>query len=185
MMHRWMSGAFAAVLCSLTIPATAEPATSNVLQFGAGFRYGLELEEGDFNPWGPGLGLQVGYTLPAAAIYVGGNFDYFFGDTLDVGGVELSGNIWQLMAEAGYDVGLGEVVVLRPKIGVGFASLNAETCIDPGGCTDDSSTDFALAPGATFILLTEKFSLSLDVRYDMIFADETLNALIFSAGVGF
>jgi hypothetical protein len=175
-----------AALCSQTLRAEAAdpPATANVLQFGAGFRYGVELEDGDFNPWGTGLGLAMGYTMPAA-VYVGANFDYFFGDTQEFDEGEQSGNIWQLMAEGGYDVGLGKVVVLRPKLGVGLASVKGELCIPADECTEDSSTHFAMAPGAAFLLLTENFSLGLDVRYDMIFADQTLNALIFSAGVGF
>ncbi len=43
-----------------------------------------------------------------------------------------------------------------------------------------------MAPGVKFMLLTENFGLSADLRYDMIFADEeTANALILSIGIGF
>ncbi len=171
----------------VAVPAMAnEPASANSVQIGVGFRYGFELEEGDFNPWGPGIGVSGGYTLPQA-VYLGGNFDYFFGETVDdpVLG-EVSGNIWQLMAEGGYDIGLGEYFVIRPKAGLGFASLNSEVCVEGFPCQDESETKFAIAPGATFMLITSKVSVSLDFRYDMIFAeDEMLNALIFSAGVGF
>lgn len=161
-----------------SLPAAAEPATANVLQIGLGFRYGFEMEDGDFNPWGPGIGLDVGYTLPSA-VYLGGAFDYFFGDEQE----GRSANIWQLMAEGGYDLGAGPFV-LRPKLGVGFASLNDELCV-LDACSDESSTEFAIAPGATLMYIGEKISLSVDLRYDMIFAEQTLNALIFSAGIGF
>ena len=120
------------------------------------------------------------------AIYVGGVFEYFFGDTRQLPGGEVSGNIWQFMGEGGYDIGLGDVVVVRPKAGLGLASLNGEGCIDGAGCTDNSETNLAFAPGTTFILLTQSLSLSLDLRYEMVFADaDTLNALIVSAGIGF
>jgi len=42
-----------------------------------------------------------------------------------------------------------------------------------------------IAPGATFIVMTSRFSLALDLRYKLTLADKTLKALILSAGVGF
>jgi hypothetical protein len=177
----------AGALLSLARPAAAnEPATAGALQWGIGFRYGFELEEGDFNPWGTGLGAEVGYTLPQA-VYVGGNFDYFFGEEEEVLGTSVSSNIWQVMAEGGYDIGVAPVFVIRPKLGLGLANTSFESCVDGFGCSDnDSSTDFAMAPGVKFMLLTENFGLSADFRYDMIFADETTaNALILSIGIGF
>ncbi len=173
-------------ILTVSVPALAnEPATANSIQLGLGFRYGYELEEGDFNPWGTGLGFEGGLTLPNA-IYVGGNIEYFFGETREELGSKLSGNVWQAMAEGGYDIGLGDNFVIRPKIGAGLAGVKFETCLEALPCEEDSTTDFALAPGATFLLLTSKVSVTLDFRYDMIFADpETLNALIFSAGIGF
>jgi hypothetical protein len=79
--------ALAAVAASaIAVPAAAtQPATLNVFQFGAGFRYGFELEAGDFNPWGLGLGIDAGYTLPPA-VYVGGVFDYFSERTASTSG---------------------------------------------------------------------------------------------------
>lgn len=165
-------------------PAAADPATVNSIQIGAGFRYGFEQEPGDLNMWGTGLGLDAGITLPNA-VYLGGNFEYFFGETIEQSDIEVSGHLWQLTVEGGYDIGLGPIFVLRPKLGAGVAGVSAETCDVAGACADDSSTDFVLAPGATFIVMPPGFSLSLDVRYDMIFAERTLNAIIVSAGIGF
>lgn len=176
-------GTVGLVLSLVALPAAADPATVNSIQLGVGFRYGFELEPGELNPWGTGLGLDGGITLPNA-VYVGGNFEYFFGESLQVSDIEYSGNLWQLTAEGGYDIGLGPILVLRPKVGVGVAGVSSETC-DASLCTDDSSTDFVLAPGGTFILMPPGFSLSLDVRYDMIFAERTLNGVIVSAGIGF
>lgn len=186
--HRWMAVVTGLAATAVSLPAGAnEPATANSLQLGIGFRYGFELEDGDFNPWGSGIGLDVGYTLPNA-VYLGGAFDYFLGEERETDGLTLDANIWQLMAEAGYDVGFGSgpFVVVRPKLGAGVAGLSSEVCVESLGCDAESETNFALAPGATFLLLTKSVSVSLDLRYDMIFAEEeTLNALIFSAGIGF
>jgi hypothetical protein len=177
----------AGALSLLARPAAAdEPATAGALQWGLGFRYGFELEEGDIvNPFGTGLGAELGYTFPVA-VYVGGNFDYFFGEEQEILGTSTQANLWQLMAEGGYDIAVAPVFVIRPKLGVGFANSSIESCAGTLGCADDSSTNFALAPGAKFMLLTENFGLSADLRYDMVFAEETtLNALILSIGIGF
>jgi len=182
--RRFMVGMLGLWVSLLAAPAAADPATQSSVQLGVGFRYGFDQEPGDLNLWGTGLGLDAGITLPNA-VYVGGNVEYFFGQTLEQNDIELSGHLWQLTAEGGYDIGLGPIFVLRPKIGAGVAGVTMETCDLGDTCVDDSSTNFALAPGATFILMPPGFSLSLDVRYDMIFAERTLNAIIVSAGIGF
>jgi hypothetical protein len=184
MLRRGVVGAVGLVMALVAAPAAADPATQNSIQIGVGFRYGIDLEPGELNPWGTGLGLDGGITLPNA-VYVGGNFEYFFGSTVETSDIDTSGNLWQLTAEGGYDIGLGPIFVLRPKVGAGVAGSSFETCDLEGACVDDSSTDFVLAPGASFILMPPGFSLSLDVRYDMIFAERTLNGVIFAAGIGF
>lgn len=183
---RWVGLLTGLAALAVALPSFAdEPATAGRLQIGLGFRYGAELNEGDFNPWGTGIGLDGGYTLPVLPIYVGGNFEYFFGSTLESPGAKLEGNIWQLMAEGGYDIGLGSRVVLRPKLGLGYAHTKLETCLTGFGCASDKSSDFAVAPGATFMLFLPMLSLSFDGRYEMVLADETAKAFIFSAGIGF
>lgn len=163
------------------------PATVRVLQIGAGFRYGIDFEEGDMNPFGPGLGLDAGYTLPSA-IYFGGVFDYFFGDTEEGPGYEVDANVWQVMAEGGYDFALSDSWVLRGKGGVGYGALKSESCVSGvagNTCSDDSDGGLAVAPGLSLMYLGPSFSFSADGRYDMVFADETLNGFIFSFGIGF
>lgn len=164
--------------------ARAEAATRGAFQFGAGFRYGIDQNEGDVNPWGTGLGLELGYTMENS-FYLGGNFDYFFGESVGFPGGEIDYNVWQLSAEGGYDVGLGESVVIRPKVGLGVGSLMVDGCA-VGICDDRSDKDFLLAPGATFLLLTRSFSLSVDARYAMLFTEPELSkAVILSLGIGF
>jgi hypothetical protein len=166
------------------------PHTANSIQLGLGFRYGVKLSDGDINPWGSGLGVDLGYTFPNA-IYVGGNFEYFFGETLEAEGVKLSANILQFGVEGGYDVGIGQNFVIRPKLGVGMAHLKSsfEGCgigaLCEAGPHDSSDTKAAIAPGATFLLFTKHVSVALDVRYDVVFTDPSLQGLIFSVGIGF
>lgn len=166
--------------------AKAEPPiTAGGIQLGLGFRYGFDLEEGDLNPWGTGLGIDGGYTLPNA-VYVGANLEYYLGGTLDLPGSELSTNVYQLAVEGGYDLGFAERFVLRPKLGLGLAGVRSKLCIDDGGCDSDSSNDFLATPGLAFLFLGEHFSFSADVRYAMIFADpEQLNGVLLAVGIGF
>lgn len=179
----WLGAMAAAGTLFVSAPAFAEPATVNSIQIGLGFRYGAEMMDGDVNPWGVGLGIDAGFTLPNA-VYVGGVAEYFFGEEADLGIGTLDTNIWQIMAEGGYDLGAGPLVI-RPKLGAGIANWRAELCLEGFSCDDQSSTDFALAPGAAVMLFLPMLSLSADVRYEFVFAEETGKALIFSAGIGF
>jgi hypothetical protein len=63
------------------------------------------------------------------------------------------------------------------------ATVRVETCAP--GCQSESEAKLGVAPGVTGLFIWERFSLSLDGRYQMVFADETLRALIFSVGFGF
>jgi hypothetical protein len=191
-MENWVR-VFSALACSsalAVLPRVAlanEPATAGTLQVGAGFRYGFLLDPyQDENPWGVGLGAEVGHTF-SNALYVGGNVEYFFGGSYErfFGSVETS--VGQLLAELGYDVAIAPVFLIRPKLGVGPALFSLEQCEIEVGCSDDvSGIKVAAAPGVKALLLTESFLLSLDVRYDILFVSEsTLNGLVFSAGIGF
>ena len=177
---RWLGAlaAAGALMCAAG-SASAEPATAGSPQIGIGFRYGFELHEGDYNPWGVGIGVDGGFTFPVIPIYVGGVIEYFFGDSVDTSFGEYKSNLWQIQAEGGYDIGLGPIV-LRPKVGLGYAHTSFESPL-----VDDSSSDFALAPGLTAMLFLPAFSLHVDARYDLVFAERTMKGLILSVGFGF
>lgn len=145
---------FTAGLCALgaflsTAPAyAADPApTSERVQLLGGIRYGSD----DLNF---GLGARGGYTLPNN-VYLGGTFDYFFGDSEESGfagaRVEASASLWLLGAEGGYDFGVSDNVVIRPFGGLGFAQANAEVCTELAGlprqCADGSEDDVAITLG--------------------------------------
>jgi len=185
-----VGGVVAAGAGLVAAPASAAPATANVLQLGIGFRYGVDLTSGDtVNPWGVGLGLDGGYTL-SNAVFLGGSVEYFFGEHIGDDTNGASANLWQLSAEGGYDIGSGGVV-LRPKLGVGLANVNEKSCapaptdIAVSACSSDTKTDFALLPGATFIVMSPGFSVTADVRYELVFASQIGQGLLFTLGVGF
>lgn len=138
---------------------------------------GIEGEE--LNPYGLGLGLRGGVTLPSA-LYLGASFDYFFGESNDVIDVDVS--IYQLMGNVGYDLGLGPLT-LRPSLGLGLASLSVES----GGLVsfEETESDFVLSPGAEGIIGLGLLSVSAEVRYNKVFADGDADALIMGVGVGF
>jgi hypothetical protein len=186
---KWLAAALGVSSMLLAGPSFAA-ATEGALQLGLGFRYGKELNDGDLNPWGTGIGLEAGYTLPLLPIYVGGNAEYFFGGTLEspvpnVGTAKLDANIWQLSAEGGYDFGLGDHVVLRPKLGLGLAHVSRKGCAPGIACVEDSESKPLLAPGAKLILMFSRFELSFDGRYAVVTSDPTSKAFIFSVGIGF
>jgi hypothetical protein len=80
---------------------------------------------------------------------------------------------------------------LRPKLGLGVANVHLESCApavsETGGsdCKSQSTTDFALLPGATFIVMPGRFSLTADVRYELVFSSQMGQGLLFTFGVGF
>lgn len=176
----------AGALSLLARPARAnQPATAGNLQLGVGFRYGFEQESWGLDPWGAGIGGELGYTAKVP-IYVGANFDYFFGESVEREEGSDEARLLQLTVENGYDFALGPALVIRPKAGVGFASIHSESCAVVGGCSEESSIRFALAPGAKLMLSTGSVALSADVRYDLIFLDHMVaSALLIGAGVGF
>jgi len=115
-----------------------------------------------------GLGLHGGYTINPG-IYLGGLFDYFFGESDEVFGAEYSFSAWMLMFEGGYDFGLVEgKLVLRPVLLLGVLGVTGEACVG-NTCMDDSDTDFEGGLGGHVIYLIDSFSLGGEMR--LIFGD--------------
>lgn len=140
--------------------------------------YGSALGDPALNPYGPGLGLRAGVTLPTS-LYLGASLDYFFGESEEVEGVDISASLLQVMANVGYDLGLGPLT-LRPSLGLGLAQSNAEAAD-----IDTSEANFALSPGAEAIVGLGLLSVSGEVRYNKVFADDDLDGLYFGVGLGF
>jgi len=110
-----------------------------------------------------GLGIRGGYTLPQH-FYIGGEFGYFFGET--VGDYSLA--TYNLGPEFGYDIGLAAApVLIRPYVGLGYdgvsVSCGVVTC---GGAFARSSVGgFALWGGAMSTYnFTRNWSAGVDLR---------------------
>ncbi|HMJ11296.1 MAG TPA: outer membrane beta-barrel protein [Polyangiaceae bacterium] len=162
-----------------SVAAAARPFTMERATLGAGLRFGSD----DINL---GLGARGGYTL-RQQIYIGGQFDYWFGEEDDYGIPAANGSIdtsaWDLLAVGGYDFGLSPVVVVRPFGGLGVMSYNIEICGELLGnetCDDDSETEVAGTFGAELLLDLGGWNLGGEFR--VIFSDET-HAII-GANVG-
>jgi Outer membrane protein beta-barrel domain len=174
--------ALAAALLVLGTPHPAKALPLITLSGSARGLYGAPTDDRRINPYGAGLGLRLGVTLPAS-LYLGGSFDYFFGGSEQaVLGVEQSRSVLQLMGHVGYDLGFGPVT-LRPQLGLGLAQAHSEV-----GDVSASESDFALAPGAEFMFGLGLLTLSAEASYDVVFAgadDAGASAWILGLGLGF
>lgn len=197
--------AVVAVLACLTTPSVAAadepPATLERFQLSVGARYGFDMESAAFDPWTAGAGIAAGYTL-SQSIYVGGSFDYFQGERyyylgdafVYQNGVrrespEVGGNYYQMLAQLGYDMALSRRWVLRPKVGVGAATLDVDECLTDVGndinCTHTIKTDTTIAPAVELIFVSP-ITLSAEVRMVMLFDSVTVKtAAIGGLSIGF
>ena len=172
--------ATSAVLATL---ATASPASALPLLTLSGSArglYGSPTGDAELNPYGVGLGLRAGVTLPAS-LYLGVSYDYFFGesDSSAVGDVSLS--LQQFMGRVGYDLGVGPLT-LRPQLGLGLAHTSSEL-----GPVEASASDFVVAPGVEFSFGLGLLSVGAEVSYNKVFADDEVeaDAVILGLGLGF
>jgi hypothetical protein len=180
-------GIVSSVLC-LSAAAHAEEAfTLEKPQVGIGLGYGLWAGEdiGDYNPYGIGFAVHGGYTLPMG-VFIGGNFDYFLGDSEG----DSSWNVYQFMVEGGYDIGLGPTAVIRPQLGLGYTTYHAESCYDfsaiggPEGCEDASSSDPSVAPGVRFLMDFGSVYGHASARYNHPFSDGNGDGFLLGVGAG-
>jgi hypothetical protein len=154
--------------------ASADPAfTLAKPQVSGQLNYGIFTGSGDLNPYGLGLGVKGGYTLDSS-IYVGGAFDYYFGESQDLpGGGSVKAHVWTLQGEVGYDLGVAPNIVVRPKGGIGLTSLGGKVCGNGGDvCLSDSKGYFSIAPGVQGIYSLDSFYLTADARFNIVFGTE-------------
>lgn len=136
------------------------------------------------NPYGFGLELAAGATLPLS-LYVGASFDAFFGETESLGsGLDVSRSCYQLMGNLGYDFGLGPLT-LRPELGVGYSLGTIES---KGGAQNVSARDVStngaiVAPGAEFFVGLGLLNLSAQARYQLVTGTNS-NSVVLGLGVG-
>ena len=199
----WTLSATAA-LCIPTLRASAsEGFTAGTIQLEGGLSYGVYLGEHADDiptPYGLGVHAKSGYTFDLP-VYLGAELNYFFGARQPVPGyqdVEGSLSIAHFGAELGYDVGLGSMVVVRPKVGLGAAIVVAEVTVE--GITGQvSETGLAMTAGVQALLGFEPWCVTAEVRYTSLSIDTEplqqipnleveddaqLDGLLMSAGVG-
>lgn len=172
--------AVSAILVTLTTASTASALPLLTISGSVRGLYGSPTGDAELNPYGVGLGLRAGVTLPAS-LYVGASYDYFFGESDTNGSVDVSSSLQQFMGRVGYDLGLGPLM-LRPQLGFGVAQASSEF-----GPVEDSASEFVLAPGVEFGFGLGLLSLGAEVSYNKVFADEGVEAdgIILGLGLGF
>jgi hypothetical protein len=172
--------AAAAALATFTVTSPAAALPLLTISGSARGLYGSPTGEAELNPYGVGLGLRLGVTLPAS-LYLGGSFDYFFGDSGTVANSDASVSILQVMGRVGYDLGLGPIT-LRPQLGLGYAESSNEL-----GDVELSNSDVVFAPGVEFTLGLGLLTVGAEASYNKVFAgdDVDADAVVLGVGVGF
>jgi hypothetical protein len=159
-------------------PLLGAPAGASVAGF---LGYGVDLEEGGFNPFGFTLGARGGYTFEVP-VYVGGTVAFMLGE-------KEGPNSWrmlQLGVEVGYDFAFGPVVV-RPFLGFGLNGAFFKGVDFDGDTVRESTGDFYLAGGATALyFVNETFFVGGEIRGTSVFVGgpENLGAMSFLATAG-
>jgi uncharacterized protein with beta-barrel porin domain len=173
---RALAVAGAAAALSASKPAEALP----LLTLSGSVRglYGSATGDQELNPYGPGLGLRAGVTLPAS-LYLGASLDWFAGESESVAGIDTSASLLQVLANVGYDAGFGPLT-LRPFLGLGLAQATASV-----GDIDESDGNFVLSPGAELSIGLGLLSVGAEVRYNHIFVDDNIDGVIIGVGLGF
>ena len=167
--------------------------TQRTWQLQGGVRYGLELTSHDYKLWQVGWGGAVGRTLKNS-IYIGGSLDAYQGEQFhyipaDKRSPFVGGNYWQGQAQVGYDIGLSEHWLWRPKVGAGAARLNVNNCQTLVGnqadCRRTISYNGSLVPGVELIFARDVL-VSLEARYALLFDTITIkHAVMGVANLGF
>lgn len=162
----------------MAMPGTAQALPLLTLSASLRGLYGSSSGDPELDPYGPGIGVRAGVTLPAS-LYLGASLDYFFGESESLAGVDASASLLQVLGNVGYDVGFGPLT-LRPSLGFGLAQSNEEL-----GAVDESDGNFVLSPGAELFVGLGLLSVSGEVRYNKVFADGDTDAVVLGLGLGF
>lgn len=134
---------------------------------------GFDIEDdlpNDLNPYGFGLGVRGGYTLPDVPFYVGGTFIYHLGDSQSADALgariaEVTANYVMLGGEVGYDL-LFDQVTIRPYLGLGANIVNVDC--EPDVCgRSDAELYFSLG-GSLLFYLTQNVFLGGDMRLSFV-----------------
>lgn len=144
--------------------------------------YMVELSDMLANPWGPGVALTAGYTLPSA-LYLGALVDLHLGE--EELGIEYTGHF--IGAQLGYDARLSPNLVLRPAAALGVHLFSSTSTFTAGGLTNEvsaSDTDAFLAFSADLLHFIGQVYVGASMRLAVVLSDPTFTALAFGAVLG-
>lgn len=143
-----------------------------------GWSAGANLGFGLGDAYGVGFGGRAGYTLPGR-VYVGGIVGYHIGNTAEALGVETRQKTWYFGPEAGYDLGVGKVI-LRPVLGLGLAFRNqnitgaSDAQVAANVNASETDTRVYVAPGASVIYPIGNFFVGGDSRAMLMNGNNTI-----------
>jgi hypothetical protein len=130
----------------------------------------------DWNPYTWGVGLRGGVTL--LPLYLGASFDYFFSETTQLDGFDISGGRYQLLGNVGLEFGV-PLFRLRPLLGLGYG----HTQLDASSGTDTTQHEFVVAPAAELLVSLGLIDVSAELRYNFARVDSLVVGL--GAGISF
>jgi hypothetical protein len=184
------------VLCTLsgallgaTWASSAHALPLITLSGGVRLLQGTPIKKIDPDPYGLGLGVRLGVTLPGS-LYLGGALDYFFGESKTLDDLDQERARLEVMGRIGYDVGLGPLLI-RPVVGIGLARTLQEfkgatsgAGATPSVTTRDNLNDLLIAPGFDFGFDLGLMTLGLDARYNWVPSGKRLDGTVVGLGVG-
>jgi hypothetical protein len=156
----------------------------------AGALYGgLPGASDSVNPFGVGLGLRLGVTLPVQ-VYVGVSYEHFFGGPTssfsNIASYETDAVLDQVHGWVGYEVPL-DGLTLRPCLGLGGAYMREETLTtDARGQTrrEDDALGLLVSPALQLLFPVGGAALVVEGRYSMV-PEAVAEADALLVGVGF
>jgi hypothetical protein len=161
-------------------PEQRDRPLSFALLLGYGFTFA---QTNGANIYGLGFGVRGGYTL-ADVIYVGGLFNYWLGETLEIENAsgdieEWKINAMQLGIETAADLSLTDELTLRPMFGFGLAFVATDIEMT------ETETDAYLSLGvAGLYYLARDIFVGLDAMVPMILAGDIKFAVTLQGTVG-
>jgi len=173
------------------LPPPSEPSSDLAYSASVSGHYGMLPDaSSSLNPYGAGLGLRLGITLPVR-IYFGLSYVHFFGGEpvrrANVVSWESEATIDQVEGWVGYQVSL-DGVTLRPCLGVGAAYMQEETVVtDMQGGQERREPDavgLVVSPALQLIFPIGGPSFLIEGRYSIV-PEDVAEADALSIGVGF
>ena len=179
------------LVCSLPSVARAgEPAELSYSGSVGAFYGGLPAASDSVNPYGMGLGLRLGSTLPVG-LYLALSYEHFFGgepsEVSNIYAYEREATTEQLQGWVGYELPL-DGITLRPCLGLGAAYMQEQTLTtDQQGGRERSEEDafgFVASPALQLIFPVGPASLLVEGRYSIV-PEAVAEADALLVGVGF